>query len=64
VHDAKALQFLIDLAGIKKVCLGTDYPFPLGETVPGKLIEEMNFDEETKNNLLWNNACEWLGRMV
>jgi aminocarboxymuconate-semialdehyde decarboxylase len=29
--------------------LGTDYPFPLGEQEPGKLIESMaEFDEETK----------------
>lgn len=32
-----------------KVILGTDYPFPLGELEPGKLIESMEeFDEETK----------------
>lgn len=32
-----------------KVILGTDYPFPLGEQEPGKLIESMGeFDEETK----------------
>lgn len=29
--------------------LGTDYPFPLGELEPGKLIESMEeFDAETK----------------
>lgn len=29
--------------------LGTDYPFPLGEHEPGKLIESMEeFDEELK----------------
>lgn len=32
-----------------KVILGTDYPFPLGELEPGKLIESMEeFDTETK----------------
>lgn len=29
--------------------MGTDYPFPLGELEPGKLIDSMEeFDEETK----------------
>ena len=29
--------------------MGTDYPFPLGELEPGKLIESMEeFDAETK----------------
>lgn len=32
-----------------KVLLGTDYPFPLGELEPGKLIESIEeFDAETK----------------
>lgn len=46
---------LLKKVGIKffffqdKVILGTDYPFPLGELEPGKLIESMGeFDAETK----------------
>jgi hypothetical protein len=40
VHDKMALKYLVDLVGAEKICLGTDYPFPLGEQIPGKLIEE------------------------
>jgi len=35
VHDARALRYLLDVAGAGHVMLGTDYPFPLGEQVPG-----------------------------
>lgn len=61
VHDAKAMGYVIDVMGKDNVCLGSDYPFPLGEHVPGKLIEEMGFTNELKEKLLYKNAKEWLG---
>ncbi len=64
VHDANALQYLVNLMGENKICLGTDYPFPLGELQPGKLIEEMDFTNEIKEKLLYKNAREWLGLAV
>lgn len=62
VHDASAMKFLIDTMGEDKICLGSDYPFPLGEHVPGKLIEEMELSAQTKENLLHKNALRWLGQ--
>jgi aminocarboxymuconate-semialdehyde decarboxylase len=60
VHDESALQYLLNLVGDNKICLGSDYPFPLGEHHPGKLIEEMQLPSETKQKLLYQNATEWL----
>jgi len=60
VHEAAMLDYLVKLAGADKVALGTDYPFPLGELKPGKLIESMPFDNETKAKLLHGAALEWL----
>jgi aminocarboxymuconate-semialdehyde decarboxylase len=60
VHDASMLDYLVKLAGAEKVALGTDYPFPLGELEPGKLIESMPFDEATKAHLLHGAALKWL----
>jgi aminocarboxymuconate-semialdehyde decarboxylase len=40
--------------------MGSDYPFPLGELVPGQLIESMDFDKETKDWLLYKSALDWL----
>jgi hypothetical protein len=31
VHDPDALNLVVKTFGEDKVCLGTDYPFPLGE---------------------------------
>jgi aminocarboxymuconate-semialdehyde decarboxylase len=60
VHESLMLDYLIKLAGAGKIALGTDYPFPLGETEAGKLIESMSFDEETKAKLFHGAALEWL----
>jgi len=62
VHDKKMLDFLVTLMGEDKVVLGSDYPFPLGENVPGTLIESMeNFDVNLKAKLLGENALDLLG---
>jgi hypothetical protein len=34
VHDADALDTIVRVFGEDKVCLGSDYPFPLGEYTP------------------------------
>ncbi len=65
VHDEKALQYLIDLIGEDMVVMGSDYPFPLGEHSPGKLIESMQeLTDTVKEKLLWKNAAEFLGLKV
>lgn len=62
VHDEMALKYLVDLVGDEKIVLGSDYPFPLGEHHPGKLIESMSaLSAEAKERLLWKNAVEFLG---
>lgn len=61
VHDPLMLDYLIKLMGEEKLALGTDYPFPLGELEPGKLIHSMNYSEQTTARLLHGSALEWLG---
>ena len=61
VHDEQALQFLIRQMGHEKIALGSDYPFPLGESVPGKLIDGMNISNDMKQRMLAGTALEWLG---
>ena len=61
VHDPKMLDYIVDLVGEDKVCLGTDYPFPLGELEPGALIHSMDYSDQKKEKLLGENAMDWLG---
>jgi aminocarboxymuconate-semialdehyde decarboxylase len=60
VHEPLMMDYLIKLMGAERIALGTDYPFPLGELQPGKLIEGMPYDERTKERLLSGTALEWL----
>ena len=60
VHDFDMLEFLLKKVGNKKIALGSDYPFPLGEKMPGLLIKNSNLSKTTKENLLYKNALDWL----
>jgi aminocarboxymuconate-semialdehyde decarboxylase len=61
VHDPAMLQHVVNLCGADKIALGTDYPFPLGELQPGKLIHSMPWDDAQKEMLLSGAALKWLG---
>jgi aminocarboxymuconate-semialdehyde decarboxylase len=61
VHDPLALRHLIEIVGVERIMLGTDYPFPLGEQEPGSHIEQLRLDERDRERLLHGTALEWLG---
>jgi aminocarboxymuconate-semialdehyde decarboxylase len=60
VHDASKLAYLVDLVGADQVAMGSDYPFPLGEALPGSLIEQADYHDEVKAMLLHGAALNWL----
>jgi aminocarboxymuconate-semialdehyde decarboxylase len=60
VHDPDMLRYMIKLMGAESIALGSDYPFPLGEQVPGALIESMDLTPEVRDRLLAGTALEWL----
>ncbi len=60
VHDIDMLNYLIQKVGDKKIALGSDYPFPLGEKDPGALIESSSLSSEIQDNLFYKNALDWL----
>jgi aminocarboxymuconate-semialdehyde decarboxylase len=61
VHDARALRYLLDVAGPEHVMLGTDYPFPLGEQEPGSGIAALDLPAAQQKHLYHATALEWLG---
>lgn len=62
VHDGEALRYLIGFAGADRVALGSDYPFPLGEAVPGALIRSLpGLDDAARARLLGESALAFLG---
>src|SRR6184192_1095784 len=61
VHDTEALKILLKLFGPQRVAFGSDYPFPLGEAHPGKLIESLKLSVKEKAQVLSGTAREFLG---
>jgi aminocarboxymuconate-semialdehyde decarboxylase len=62
VHDSLMLDHIVGMFGPNRIMCGSDYPFPLGEDHPGLMIEQSDYDRETKEWLLHKSALEWLGK--
>jgi aminocarboxymuconate-semialdehyde decarboxylase len=60
-HDERVLEYVMDLQGTRRVCLGSDYPFPLGDLEIGSMIEGMGLPANTLEDLFHNATLEWLG---
>ncbi|XP_018014707.1 2-amino-3-carboxymuconate-6-semialdehyde decarboxylase isoform X2 [Hyalella azteca] len=61
VHDQRALDLLLQVVGEDRVVLGSDYPFPLGEHVPGQLVRQSSLPQDVKSKILFTNAMDFLG---
>jgi len=59
-HDPAMLAYVIDLVGSRRVTLGSDYPFPLGDLEIGKFIEDGKFTTRVKEDIFANATLEWL----
>lgn len=60
-HDPMLLAYVMKLIGSEKICLGSDYPFPLGDLEIGAYIEKMNLADEDLENIMYKSALDWLG---
>ncbi len=59
-HDPAMLEYVLKMQGSKKITLGSDYPFPLGDLEIGKFIEDMPLDNSIKEDIFHNATLEWL----
>ena len=59
-HDPIMLEYVIKMVGSKRVTLGSDYPFPLGDLEIGKFIEDAPFSKKVKEDIFANATLEWL----
>ena len=56
------LRLIVKQFGEDRVMLGSDYPFPLGESEPGALIRSLPELAASRAQLLGENALAWIGR--
>ena len=56
VFDVDSLEYLAQKAGARRVMLGSDAPFPVGDPEPRKVITNGNFTDAQKNDMLGKTA--------
>lgn len=59
-HDLPMLEHVIKAVGSKRVTLGSDYPFPLGDLQIGKFIEDADLSKKMKEDIFANATLAWL----
>jgi aminocarboxymuconate-semialdehyde decarboxylase len=61
VHDPKLLRFLIDLVGVDRVMLGSDYCFDMGYERPREIIDALKLPAADRDRIYSGNAARVLG---
>ena len=61
VFEPRAVQYLIDIFGASQICIGTDYPFALGDMHPLKTLELAAIHGENLVAISSTNAKRFLG---
>jgi aminocarboxymuconate-semialdehyde decarboxylase len=57
VFDVRALRLLLTVAGNDKVVLGSDYPFPIGDWEPVKIIDALGLGEAERSAIVGATAA-------
>ena len=62
VFSDEALRLLVSVMGEERILMGSDYPFPLGEIEPGRVIDESShLSDRARHALLAGNADRFFG---
>jgi aminocarboxymuconate-semialdehyde decarboxylase len=46
LHDARVLKFVIEMMGTERLMLGSDMPFPIGDTEPMRIVANAGLSKE------------------
>lgn len=61
VFEPNAIRFLMDTFGKTQLCVGTDYPFAMGDFTPMKTLEGAQLERATLEAITAGNAKRFLG---
>jgi aminocarboxymuconate-semialdehyde decarboxylase len=64
VHAPKALRFLIDIAGVGNVLLGTDYSFPPADMEPLALLKAAGLSKADTDVIAEGNPRRLFSRLT
>ena len=57
LFEPQALRFLCDVAGSDRVVLGSDYPFPIGDPEPARVVDETPLTAAERHAILGETAA-------
>lgn len=60
-HDERLLKYILEMQGADRICMGTDYPFPLGDLEFGAFIEQIGLPDADLKQLFAGATLSWLG---
>jgi aminocarboxymuconate-semialdehyde decarboxylase len=61
VFEPDVLEFLCQRVGADRVMLGSDWPFPIGDFTPAKVVKNANLSASDRDAILGGTAAELLG---
>ena len=61
VFEPKAIRFLVETFGSSQICVGTDYPFALGDWKPVQTLDKTGLDKNVLAAITSKNARRFLG---
>ena len=51
VHDARVLKFVVEMIGTERLMMGSDMPFPIGDTEPLKIVAEAGLSKAQADHI-------------
>ncbi|MGH9023027.1 MAG: amidohydrolase family protein, partial [Acidimicrobiia bacterium] len=61
VFRREALELLVSVASAERVLIGSDYPFPIGDLTPRRVVEESKLSQHEYRCIVGTNACQLFG---
>jgi aminocarboxymuconate-semialdehyde decarboxylase len=57
LFDPATLRYLRDLVGADRIVLGSDYPFPIGDLNPVRIVRDAKFGADEERRILGETAA-------
>jgi len=51
LHDVRVLKFVIEMIGTKRLMMGSDMPFPIGDTEPLRIVTDAGLTKEQTDSI-------------
>ncbi len=61
LHDVRALKFVIEIMGTERLLMGSDMPFPIGDTEPSKIVTEARLSPAQTSSINGGLAAKLFG---